>query len=240
MATVTLRKVLVNPRRKRNRRKARRRNPQLALVGNLNPRKRRTMARKRKKNPRRVRVVHRRRNPLILLRRRHRRRRNPDVGAPVRLLKTGTLALIGLVATRQVPQMLLGSRNTGIVGYIAHADTALASAALARRMAGHDAAEAVGIGGAMYLANRIISEQLTPVGKVLSLQGIGDAQAAGLGNVGKIVSAYWTHPVVEDRSGKPVIPDAIRQAAREEAMSVLSQQRPTPPPAAQVAGLRLR
>jgi hypothetical protein len=239
MATVTLSKVLVNPRRKRNRRKARRRNPQLALVGNLNPRKRRNMARKRKNNPRRVRVVHRRRNPIILLRRRH-RRRNPDMGAPVRLLKTGTLALIGLVATRQVPQMLLGSRNTGIVGYIANAATALASAALARRMAGHDAAEAVGIGGAMYLANRIISEQLTPVGKVLSLQGIGDAQAAGLGNVGKYVSAYWTHPVVEDRSGKPVIPDAIREAAREEAMSVLSQQRPTPPPAAQVAGLRLR
>ena len=199
------------------------------------------MARKRKRNLKRARVLVRKRNPLLVMRRRSRRRRNPDVTAPVRMLKTGTLALIGLVATRQLPQMLLGSRNTGIVGYVANAAAALASAAVAKRISDRESAEAVGIGGALYLANRIISEQLTPIGRVLSLQGIGDAQAAGLGNVGRYVPAYWTHPVVTDRAtGKPIIPDAIREAAREEAQQVLASQRVSPPPASTLAGIKLQ
>lgn len=237
MAQVKIRKIVVNPRRKPA---PKRRNPYLTLVGNLNPR--RTMKRKKKHNPRLKRrtvvALRRRRNPLFL---RH-RRRNPNgvVSAPVRLLKTGTLALVGLVATRQVPQMLLGSRNTGVLGYVANAAAALASAAVARKIADREAAEAVGIGGALYLANRIISEQLSPIGKVLSLSGVGDAQAAGLGNVGKYVPAYFPHPVVTDRAtGKPVIPQAILDAAREQAEQVVAARTPAPP-AARLAGMRVQ
>ncbi|MCS7261033.1 MAG: hypothetical protein NZ765_09655 [Anaerolineae bacterium] len=237
MAQIKIRKIVVNPKKQSA---PKRRNPYLTLVGNLNPR--RNMKRKKtKSNPRLKRrtvvALRRRRNPLFV----RPRRANPNgvVDTPVRLLKTGTLALIGLVATRQVPQMLLGARNAGILGYVANAAAALASAAVARKVADREAAEAVGIGGALYLANRIISEQLTPVGKVLSLTGVGDAQAAGLGAVGKYVPAYFPHPVVTDRAtGKPVIPQAIRDAAREQAEQVVASRAPAPP-AARLAGLRL-
>jgi len=65
----------------------------------------------------------------------------------------------------------------------------------------------------LYLVNRIITEQFAPVGKILSLAGLGDAQAAGLG---RIREGYFPLPVVVTRDGRPVIPRAIVQASVAE------------------------
>ena len=55
------------------------------------------------------------RNPF-----RRRRHHNPRIsaGGVMNFLKLGLYALIGLVATRQLPQMILGPNNTGVMAYI--------------------------------------------------------------------------------------------------------------------------
>lgn len=128
------------------------------------------------------------------------------------VLKTGALALAGLVMTRQVPQAVLKGRNTGLVGYAANIAVALAAAALAVRFAGKAAGQAVGIGGGLYAVERILTEQFTPLGQALSLSGVGDATAHG--GLAGIRRAYFPMPVVHDRAtGQPIIPREITEAA---------------------------
>ena len=128
-------------------------------------------------------------------------------------MQTGMFALIGLVLTRQLPQMVLGTRNSGIIGYFANFVAAMGSSFAANKMTSQKTGQAVMIGGMLYLVNRIISEQFAPVGKVLSLAGLGDPSAA---NLGRIRSGYFPFPVVIGKDGRPVIPQAILNATREE------------------------
>ena len=205
-------------------RKARRNPGHLLIVGPINPeRSTKKVQRKSKKHkaPRK--------NPVFVSRKAkgksgHRRRRNPNTATrllsrPVTVLKTGAFALGGLVATRQLPQLLLKDKNTGIIGYLANLVTALIVGAGTSRFAGKEAGTAAGIGGALYLANRIISENFSPIPKALALSGIGDAQAVG--TMGAVVPAYLPVPVARDSNGNPVIPAAIRAAAREEAAGLM-------------------
>lgn len=161
----------------------------------------------------------------------HRRRRNPGNGPLSKGLdfaKTGLAALVGLVLTRQLPQMVLKEKNSGAMGYGANVVTAVASAALASRFAGRQIGAAVGVGGALYVANRILSEQVSPVGKVLSLSGLGDPLAADRRQLAGIRPGYFASPEVYDRNGNAVIPDAIDNRVRAIGA----------PPAAKMAGLR--
>ena len=63
----------------------------------------------------------------------HRRRRhNPDnlaaiVGSPKDLVTASVAGLASAVATRQIPQMVLGTSNSGMEGYAANIVTALVS-----------------------------------------------------------------------------------------------------------------
>ena len=145
----------------------------------------------------------------------HRRRRNPGIasafGKPIELLTSGAFALAGVVATRQLPQIALKEKNTGVWGYFANLLTALATSAVVTKFAGRTHGFAAGIGGGAYLASRILSEQVSPIGKVLSLSGLGDAAAAG--NLGAIVPDYFPRPVVRDGNGNPIIPRAITEAS---------------------------
>jgi len=128
------------------------------------------------------------------------------------LLKTGAFALAGLVLTRQIPQAVLGSRNNSFVGYLANIFVAIASAAAVGKYGGKAAGTAVGVGGGLYVVERILNEQFTPLGKALSLSGVGDASAHG--GLAGIRQAYFPMPVVHDRTtGQPIIPREITEAA---------------------------
>jgi len=184
----------------------------------------------------------RRRNPSINARPRYRartrrttrRRRNP-ISRPIGALQLGLTALVGLVITRQLPQMVLKDKNKGVIGYASNFVTALLAGFGAGKLGKKHYGEAVMIGGMLYVVNRILQEQFSPVGKVLSLAGLGDAGAAG--SLGAIEKSYFPLPVVVGRDGTPVIPEAIIEATRRE-IAAAQAARPAPAPApATVRGL---
>lgn len=243
MAVIVKKKRLFNPQRpnkatrrpkvakgggaKRTHRKRTRKNPgQLISLGLVNPEKKRTaMQRKSKTTKKRA---PRKSNPLFAKRTvKKTRRRNPStMRKPFDLAKLSLTALVGLVATRQIPQMLLTSKNTGWLGYAANFGTAALAGALVGKFYNKDAGKFVFIGGSIYTASRILTEQFSPIGKYFSLTGVGDAQAAGLG---VIRNGYFPVPVVTDGNGNPMIPQAMIDAARPmpvpAAMSGLSRYR---------------
>lgn len=120
-------------------------------------------------------------------------------------LKLGLYALVGLVATRQLPQMVLGAGNSGLMGYVANGITAFAVGWLANKFLGRDAGMATGIGGGVYVMNRILGDYFSPVQKYLSLSGLGDP-----GALGDIRQGYFPLPVPTDSAGNPIIPSEIR------------------------------
>lgn len=139
---------------------------------------------------------------------RSRRRRNPGLmSATTSILKSGFYALIGLVVARQVPQWALGARNTGWLGYLANLGATIITAMIATKMFGSEVGKDVAIGGGIYTVNRILQDQLSPVGKVLSISGLGDYNA-----LGDIQPGYFPLPVPTDANGQPIIPAELRPA----------------------------
>jgi len=138
-----------------------------------------------------------------------RRSSNPKLlSGGFNLLKFGAIALVGLVATRQIPQWVLGTKNSSWIGYAANALTALVLGFAAHKFIGKEAGGAVLIGGGLYTVSRVITEQVSPIGKVLSLTGLGDPMAlSGIG------PGYFPLPVPLDAAGNPIIPAEIRAAA---------------------------
>jgi len=228
---------LHNPQHLGTRQASRRGNPgELLTLGFLNPERKATMKSKtKKKKP----AAHssnasRQKNPSIKAHAfkksyRPKKHRNPEnflgsLSKPVDFFKAGLLALIGLVVTRQVPQLILKTNNKSWLGYGANAITAGAAGYAAHKFVSKSAGAAVAIGGGLYLVNRILSEKLSPVGQYLSLAGTGDAVAAS--HVGRLQYAYFPFPVVRDKSGKVVIPKEIDAAAAVAAAS--AAMRPAP------------
>lgn len=91
---------------------------------------------------------------------RYGRHRNPILGmSGGDLIVETAAAVVNGVATRVVPQMILGANNTGIVGYAANAATGLVGAWLAAKFnqkAGHGAL----LGAAVAVASRILSDTM--------------------------------------------------------------------------------
>ncbi len=199
----------------------------LMTLGTLNPQKKRntTMTKKRSapaKTARKTKSAPRKKNPFFASSSRSAakkptsRRRNPSRGRilrPMDLAKSGAIALVGLVATRQLPQLLLQGRNQGWLGYLANILTAGLSGALATRWMSAEAGKLVFIGGGVYTVSRILTEQLSPVGRYFSLTGLGDVQAAGLGKIGP---GYFPVPVVTNNRGQAEIPQAIVDAVKAQ------------------------
>jgi hypothetical protein len=121
------------------------------------------------------------------------------------MMKMAAYAALGLIATRQVPQIVLGTRNAGIVGYVGNFVTAAGAAAIAKKAIGNEAGVAVLIGGSLYAFNRLLND-FTPLGKTLNLSGVGDTQASG--SLRGLVSAYQPNLVVT-RDGQAVLPQAF-------------------------------
>jgi hypothetical protein len=221
--------TMVNPERKHRKKKpgakkfgsrrAKRKAPQqqenpgaLFTMGLLNPQRKRTMKKTKKCNPRKKKGAPRVGNPHPFAKKAknpHKKRHNPErlFGTGKDLLVNGLAALVGLVATRQLPQLLLKDKNTSYIGYASNAVTAVAASYAAKKFANEALGNAVLIGGGLYLVNRILTEQLSPVGQVLSLSGVGDHQAAS--TLGRVRKAYWPYPTVRDKSGNYVIPSQI-------------------------------
>ena len=121
-------------------------------------------------------------------------------------LKFGAAALVGLAATRQIPQLVLKENNTGWMGYGANLAVATL-AGMAVGMWNKQLGYAVGIGGSLYTVSRILTERVSPIGKYFALAGLGDASASAAG-MGELEEGYFPVPVVTDAKGNPMIPAA--------------------------------
>ena len=130
--------------------------------------------------------THRRRSVM----RHHRRyRRNIGMGAGLGPLVTkSAFALAGAAASKIIPQVLLGTTNTGWIGYLANAGTGFALWLLAEKvLKNRNAAEGIAIGTAVQILDRILND-MTPFGTYLAGAGFGDYQA----------QAYLTPQVLVD------------------------------------------
>lgn len=245
MVKTTIKRRLVNPQKKRRpvakssgtrraKRTARKSNPgHLITLGLLNPQRRTHVAKKAKKQKKA-----RRPNPFLSPKKKakkafRRRHGNPSgrgvMSDSVSMLKFGLLALLGLLVTRQVPQLVLGTRNAGWAGYGSNFGTALVAYLGTRKFASRETAFAIGVGGMLYTVNRVLSEKLSPIGQALSLAGVGDANASG--SLGRLTDIYSPMPVLRDRTGAPIIPQEIDARAAVAAISAAAQ------PASRVSGL---
>lgn len=198
--------------------------------------KKKTTARpkqKHRKNP--PRRFQKKANPAT----RRSKRRNPGIASKATgFFRMGLMAVLGALITRQAPQMILGAKNSGLMGYAANVAAALGAAALATRVTNRQDAMSVAVGGAVYTVNRIISEKTSGPIRALALAGVGDVQAIpamGRGMRG-IGPAYFASPPAYDSNGQPVIPTQIIDAVRRD----LQANPPAPPPASSMAGMRYR
>lgn len=104
--------------------------------------------------------------------------RNPGIVSQARPFFGDVVGVVGgAVATRQLPQMLLGTANTGVQGYLANAAAILAVYVVASVFGSKRVAKMAALGGGVYLFMRVLNEKFSPIGQALSLQGLGDAQA---------------------------------------------------------------
>lgn len=234
---------LINPERKKKRapRPKRGKNPghliALGLLPATNPNRRSNNVSK-KKAPKKKNK--RAGNPVVALKsgaKHHKppkRKRNPEkrslLKQPLGMIKLGLVALLGMLATRQVPELILRDKNKGVWGYLANFATAFAGAIGAGAAAGREVGAAAGIGGTLYVIQRILTEQFSPIGKVLALSGLGDATASG--SLGRYKDEYFPVPIIRDKNGQPIIPKEIDAAA--VAMALAQQQQRT----GQVASIR--
>lgn len=205
---------------KRAHRSKSRKNPTLYTLGFLNPNggtmKKHTKRHARRKTARRHRNPMQASAPKRRLFRRGRRHRNPRASTmlskPVGIAKMTLIAGGSMLLTRQLPQLLLGAKNTGWMGYLANVGTTIGAAMVARAAAGKEAAFSAAIGGTLYLFVRVLTEKFSPLGPYLALSGVGDVTAAK--SLGRLVPGYYPVPVKYDSNGQPVIPQAILDATR--------------------------
>lgn len=124
-------------------------------------RRRNVRPRRRRKNPFKLFGGHRRRrhNPRHLARHYRHRRRNPMLAAPLtQVLPLAGWAIVGGVATRTLPQLLLKDKNTGLYGYGANALTALGVSMALGKFIGSQAGLGSLLGGITMLAGRLIAD----------------------------------------------------------------------------------
>lgn len=160
-----------------------------------------------------------------------RRRHNPGLASRVGgWVRSGIVAILGAFVTRQVPQMLLGAQNAGMLGYAANAATALMTATLTSKYVSQQDGMFVGIGGAVYFANRVITEQFSEPISSLRLAGVGDVQA-GIRGMDGLRPGYFNSPPAYNQDGTPAVPAAIREA-------ITAAVRNAQPPAKSLEGRR--
>jgi hypothetical protein len=212
---------VVNPHRRRKsskRRKARRNPGPLLIVTNPHRKGGESMKKRsrkrRRSNPRRRhsfkaslsprrRSSRRRSNPFAKRsRRRSSYRRNPSlVGYSMTdVAKLGVGAVAGGVGTRAIPNMVLGSKNAGYVGYGANLLTAGLLAWLAAKF-DRTAATGVLAGGVASTFQRVWDEQISRLTAAGPLAGLGDMSYSGRRGVGDFIDNSFVLPSVSQNVG---------------------------------------
>lgn len=151
-----------------------------------------------------------------------RRRSSNPLGLGGKELITGGVAgLVAAVATRQIPQMVLGTANTGMEGYAANIVTAAVATWLAAKFGGPAAGRGAVIGGSVIVLDRVLSDNVSPIASYLSLSGVGDHQAYS--KLGTIRSGFFTHPGLQNPDGSMYVPDPYTAAAVQAVVSAYPQ-----------------
>jgi hypothetical protein len=167
------------------------------------------------------------------------KQRNPTIlSDPKGIAINIVTALLSAVATRQLPQWVLGASNAGWKGYLANVVSGAAATLAAHEFINAGAAQAAVLGSGVIVLDRVLTEQFSPVGQYLSLTGIGDATAAT--RLGEIANGYYIHPTIFDPQGNPLIPHQITDAA-VKAYAALQPAAPAnggSAPAGNLAGIR--
>jgi hypothetical protein len=176
---------------------------------NAAPRKGSTMANKKKA----AKMNHNKKNAAHNPHRRN-KRRNPEMfgASGSDLLVSSVAGLANAVLTKQLPQLVFSTGNTGIEGYGMNLVTALAGAWAAGKFAGPKAGMGAMVGGMVILLDRILTEQFSTIGPYLTLSGVGDPTAA-THNMGTVRDGYYLHPTNVDGHGNMIVPDPVTQAA---------------------------
>lgn len=192
--------------------------PTLVTLGVLNPR-RFKMAKKKKASPKKSHSH--RKNPsrvaLKAAKKSYKKISNPNlikrlVSKPIEIATAGAGVIAGLVATQQVPQMLLKEKNTGGAGYLANLAVSIGGAWLLGKW-NPLIGLFFGAGGGAYIVGRVINEQLGPIGGVLAKAGIGDYTAAGvLGSprIGPLQDNFYINPTPRTVDGRAIIPNRLQ------------------------------
>lgn len=165
-------------------------------------------------------------------------RMNPEKIQPLEMLKSGSFILAGLIGARQLPQLVLGTDNSGWKGYLANFATAAIGGIGVGMALGARSGFAFAAGGTAYTLSRVATERFSPVGRYFALAGVGDAAAASVGDckragMGIVVDSSFSYPMLKTPQGQILIPPHI-QAAIDEARYV------PPSASSQVAGARHR
>lgn len=149
----------------------------------------------------------RKQNPA---RRGHRRRRNPgfNVGQAGGYIKKAGFLIAGAAGTRLLTQAVLGSKNTGVIGYIANAIVALILGPVTGKvLKSPDAGAMVTLGGFVGLTLRLITD-FTPFGQQLALSGMGDYQVSTFFTPARYIDATNSAVVDLPASVQPRLPAA--------------------------------
>lgn len=114
---------------------------------------------------------------------RHRTRRSNPAGIPLKDFGMGSVGgVVGFGGSALIPQLILGSGNTGATGYAVTAAAAIGLAIISHMLFPLQRAVTFGvaIGGGVNLLRRVISDQ-TPFGQYVAGTGMGDYMVANWG-----------------------------------------------------------
>ena len=134
------------------------------------------------------------------------------IGNPKTWVMGGAGALAGFVGSAALPQLVLGSGNTGVAGYAATAAAAVGLGLLSHFLLPRQMAVTAGVvaGGFGNLLRRVITDQ-TPFGSYVSGMGMGDYMVANWGPprmnnglfsaIAEAPGTAWNGPSVMQTSG---------------------------------------
>lgn len=137
----------------------------------------------------------------------HRRfRRNPALALPSReLVSLSGWAIAGGVGSRSIPEMLLKENNSGVMGYVANAFTAVVLSWIGGRFFGSNAGRGLLIGGAVGLGGRLVEDFFGK--KLVEFTAVGIGQDPGY-NLGSYDNVQFPLPY-----SAPALPAAAMAVA---------------------------